>query len=43
MFLVFLKIKSFEYSEYDELVSFGIYTDEDLSKGKMFVLKCRKE
>jgi hypothetical protein len=33
------KIKNFEYSEYDDPTSFGIYTSEDISKMQLFGLK----
>ena len=39
MFLGLSKIKNFEYSEYDDPTSFGIYTNEDLSKIKLFGLE----
>ena len=39
MFFDFLKIKDFEYSEFDDPTAFGIYTSEDYSNKKMFGLK----
>ncbi len=39
MFLDLLKLKDFEYSEYDNPMAFGLYTSEDLSKTKLFGLK----
>lgn len=39
MFLGLSKIKGFEYSEYDDPTSFGLYTSEDLSNKKMFGIK----
>ena len=39
MFVGLSKIKNFEYSEYDDPTSFGIYTNEDISKMKLFGLK----
>lgn len=39
MFFDLIKIKNFEYSEYDNPLAFGIYTDEDLSDKKLFGLK----
>lgn len=42
MFLSFLKIKDFEYSEYDDPTSFGLYSKEDLSKLKLFGLKYKE-
>jgi hypothetical protein len=39
MFYGLSKIKNFEYSEYDNPLAFGIYTEEDLSKHKIFGLK----
>lgn len=39
MFASLLKLKNFEYSEYDNPMAFGIYTSEDLSKKKLLGLK----
>lgn len=39
MFVGLSSIKNFEYSEYDDPTSFGIYTNEDISKMKLFGLK----
>ena len=39
MFLDLLKLKDFEYSEYDNPMAFGLYTNKDLSKTKLFGLK----
>ena len=39
MFYDFLKLKNFEYSEYDNPMAFGIYMEDDLSKKKMLGLK----
>ena len=39
MFLNFLGIKDFEYSEFDNPISFALYSAKDLSKRKMFGLK----
>ena len=39
MFLDLLKLKDFEYSEYDNPMAFGLYTSKDLSKTKLFGLK----
>ena len=39
MFLAFLKLKDFEYAEYDNPISFGLYSKKDLSKEKMLGLK----
>lgn len=39
MFLDLLKLKGFEYSEYDNPMAFGLYTNKDLSKTKLFGLK----
>ena len=38
MFFDLLKLKDFEYSEYDNPMAFGLYTSEDLSKTKLFGL-----
>ncbi len=38
MFYHLSKIKDFEYSEYNDPVAFGLYTDKDLSNRKMFGL-----
>ena len=38
MYYALRKIKNFEYSEYDDPIAFGLYTDEDLSKKKLFAL-----
>ncbi len=38
MFLSLIKIKDFEYSEYDNPISFALYSSEDLSNKKMFGL-----
>lgn len=39
MFFDFLKLKDFEYSEYDNPTAFGLYSSKDLSHKKMFGLK----
>lgn len=39
MFFDFLKLKDFEYSEYDNPTAFGLYSSQDLSNKKMFGLK----
>ncbi len=39
MFFDFLRLKDFQYSEYDNPMAFGIYTKNDLSKKEMFGLK----
>lgn len=39
MFVGLSRIKDFEYSEYDDPMSFGLYSQEDLSSRKMFGLK----
>lgn len=39
MFFGLSKIKKFEYSEFDDPTSFGIYTSEDLSKTKLLGLE----
>ena len=39
MFMGFLPLKNFEYSEFDDPTSFGLYSNEDLSKKKLFGLK----
>ena len=36
MFFDLLKLKDFEYSEYDNPMAFGLYTNKDLSKTKLF-------
>ena len=38
MFYHLIKLNNFEFSEYDDPTSFGIYTSEDISKNKMFGL-----
>ncbi len=38
MFLAFLKLKDFEYSEYDNPTAFGLYSETDLSYEKLFGL-----
>lgn len=38
MFYHLRKLNNYEYSEYDDPTSFGIYTEEDLSKKKMIGL-----
>lgn len=38
MFMDFIKLKDFEYTECDNSMHFAIYTEEDLSKRKMFGL-----
>ena len=42
MFFDFLKLKDFEYSEYDNPMAFGIYTKNDLSKTKLLGLRYLK-
>ena len=39
MFFDLLKLKDFEYSEYDNPMAFGLYTSKDLSNAKLFGLK----
>ena len=39
MFFDFLKLKDFEYSEYDNPTAFGLYSSKDLSNKKMFGLR----
>ena len=39
MFYDLLKLKDFEYAEYDNPFAFGLYTKNDLSKKKLFGLK----
>lgn len=39
MFFEFLRIKDFEYSEYDNPLGFALVSSEDLSKKKMFGIK----
>lgn len=39
MFIDFLKLKDFEYSEFDNPVAFGLYSKEDLSQRKLIGLK----
>lgn len=39
MFLDFLFLKDFEYSEYDNPVAFSLYSSHDFSKKKLFGLK----
>ena len=39
MFFALASVKRFEYSEYDNPIAFGIYTDYDLSNKKLFGLK----
>ena len=39
MFYHFLKIKSFKFFEYDNPITFGIITDEDLNNKNLFGLK----
>lgn len=39
MFFDLLKLKDFEYSEYDNQMAFGLYTNKNLSKTKLFGLK----
>ena len=43
MFFDFLKLKDFEYSEYDNPMAFGIYTKNDLSNTKLLGLKFIKK
>ncbi len=38
MFFSFLKLKDFEYSEYDNPTSFGLYSENDLSQERLFGL-----
>lgn len=38
MFYHLVKLKNFEFSEYDDPTSFGLYTNEDFSKLKMYGL-----
>ena len=39
MFIAFLRLKNFEYAEYDNPTSFGLYTENNLANKKMFGLK----
>ena len=39
MFLNFIKLKDFEFAEYDDPIGFSLYSKNDLSKKKMFGLK----
>ena len=39
MFFNFVGLKDFEYSEFDDPISFGLYSDKDFSKKKLFGLK----
>lgn len=39
MFIYFIRLKNFEYTEYDDPISFAIFTKEDLSTHKPFGLK----
>ena len=38
MFAAFVGLKDFEYSEYDNPTAFGLYSEKDLSKKKLFGL-----
>lgn len=38
MFIALSRLKDYEFSEYDDPISFGLYTKEDLSEKKMFGL-----
>ena len=42
MFVDFLKLKGFEYSEYDNPIAFGLYSNKDLSKEKLFALNYKE-
>jgi len=39
MFIYFIKLKNIEYSEFDDPISFALYTNQDLTKDKPFALK----
>ena len=39
MFVSFLKLKNFEYAEYDNPIAFGLYSKDDLSSKKLLGLK----
>ena len=39
MFIALSQLKNYEYSEYDDPTSFGLYTNEDLSNKKFFGIK----
>lgn len=39
MFYDLVRLKDFEFSEYDNPLAFGLYSNEDLSKKKLFGLK----
>ena len=39
MFLNFIKLKDFDFAEYDDPIGFSLYSKNDLSKKKMFGLK----
>lgn len=39
MFLYFIRIKNIEYTEFDDPISFALYTNDDLTKNKPFGLK----
>lgn len=39
MFFDFLTLDNFEYSEYDNPIAFGLFSDNDLSNKRMFCLK----
>lgn len=43
MFLYFIKLKDIEYTEFDDPVSFAIYTKNDLSKDKPIGIKFIRE
>jgi hypothetical protein len=46
MFISFLNLKNIEYSEFDDPISFGLYSDIDYSKKKMLginYIKCVDE
>lgn len=43
MFFDLLKIKNFEYSEYDDPISFGLYSSDNLGNLKLFGLDYIKE
>lgn len=43
MFIFIIRLKNIEYSEFDDEISFGIYTKEDMTKHKPIGLKYVKE
>ena len=43
MFISLSKLKNFEFSEYDNPIAFGLYSEQDLSKRKLLGLKYIEE